>query len=211
MKRLSLSLGLVAIALSGCAGDADAEKMSVDPNAVRATSPWIAAECIDGQFAEVPPNQEPIDDLIAAYAPENAIDFVRGVLARRYPNGAYIFDGGMAAATNGQETCFDQFLPADQRGAATDVIPHIDTLVHECGHMFDVSDSDFASSSYRILPDISFSCVGGDSDTRGGVTFARSLLNTDAFSPLRPPCSSGAAESCDTYADVYLTDRKSVV
>ncbi len=206
MRVTSLLIASSILTLAACAGDDDpaADEKKIDPDAVRAMGPAVDPMCTDGEYAEVPPKLEPIDDLIESYDPNNALDFVREVLRRRYPVGLYIFDGGMAS--EGDESCFDQFLPEEDRGDVNDVLYAIDTLVHECGHFFDTGMSDYGSNSYFITPDISFTCRGGDAEGRGGVTFARSLINQDEFAQQRPPCFTvqDGDESCDGYGDVYL-------
>jgi hypothetical protein len=80
------------------------------------------------------------------------------------------------------------------------------TLVHECGHFFDIGESGRGGQAYFLTSTTSHTCANGSY----AVTPARSLITTDAYSPLRPPCD-GARAGCDFYADIYLdgdpTDR----
>ena len=75
------------------------------------------------------------------------------------------------------------------------------TIVHECGHFYDFVLSRSAPSSYFLTDALTLTCARGDTTSRGGDTYARSRLNDDTYSVMRPPCSG---DGCDFYADTYL-------
>ncbi len=75
------------------------------------------------------------------------------------------------------------------------MIDDLSTVVHECGHIYDLERGSFSSDHYQIADGVVFECNQGDTTTRGGDTFARSRLNGDAFGP---------AYLDDFYRDVYL-------
>ncbi|MCB9740927.1 MAG: hypothetical protein H6747_16795, partial [Deltaproteobacteria bacterium] len=168
------------------------------------TVPNIAPGCADGTMTgEVPPTADAsIQDLVAGYSSEKAYEFVLDVLDRRYPTGAFLIEQGVAKA---QQNCFELFLPAALRGNVKQVIDRIEVLVHECGHLYDLSQGGFSGSHYHIFDGVTRTCSGGK-HTGPNKTIARSLLNTDAYSAKRPPCKSGnkGSHGCDSYADIYL-------
>ncbi|MDF2693412.1 MAG: hypothetical protein K0S65_1795, partial [Labilithrix sp.] len=76
--------------------------------------------------------------------------------------------------------------------------------VHECGHFYDLGKASGNAAAYVIRTDLTFTCESGDTTSRGGSTFARSLITKDAYSQKRTPCGGGA-KGCDSYAQTYLT------
>jgi hypothetical protein len=57
-----------------------------------------------------------------------------------------------------------------------------------------------------IQQDLVFTCSGGSIPQFGGQTFSMSLLNTDEYAPLYPPCESFNDQNCkDSYAGIYLS------
>ena len=93
------------------------------------------------------------------------------------------------------------------QSAATSVIGQLSTLVHECGHFFDMGSLGSGTSDYYITEDLAFSCTGGDKVAYGGNTFTRDKLMDDTFARLRPACTSGSNPDCDFYANTYLTGQ----
>lgn len=172
----------------------------------------IDPACIDGTMtSEAPPTAgTSIADLVAAYNADDAYGFVLDVLDRRYPTGSFLVEQSVAKAS---QNCFDLFLPQQLRGNAAMVLDRLEVIVHECGHLYDWAMSDFGSSYYHIADGVTRSCPGAKHQG-ANKTVARSLLNNDAYSALRPPCKSGkkGTHGCDSYADIYLdgdpTDAK---
>ena len=163
---------------------------------------WVDPGCLDGMYAEtLPDTGASIDDLVSGYSSASYQTFVDQVLERRYPIGAAIVRGGRSHTEIGGD-CVDRFL--SDRTSADNVIGQLSTVVHECGHFFDLGEGDFSNAVFVIRPDLMFSCNGGDAVERGGQTFARSRINGDAYAALRPACGGTGGSGCDFYADVYL-------
>ena len=157
--------------------------------------------CIDETYTEMLPlATAPIDDLVAGYSGDYQT-FVNEVLERRYPLGAHIVRGGRMSEVFPQD-CVETFL-GGATGSASQVIDQLGTVVHECGHFYDLDLGGFSSDVYAIRQDLVISCSMGDASDRGGQTFARSRLNGDDQAAQRPPCGGGSG-GCDSYADVYL-------
>jgi hypothetical protein len=160
--------------------------------------PLIDPDSLDGQYREVLPDPAAnIDDLAAGYRSANVNDFVLQVLRRRYDVGYLIVSGVMPS--------FDCITPFLAYGSATPlaVYQSLQTVVHECGHIYDNGKSG-AANAYVLTRALTLSCSGGDSVARGGKTFERSRIRKDAFSAARPPCSDAGGAGCDFYADTYL-------
>ena len=162
---------------------------------------WVDPSCIDGMYAETLPDVDAsIDDLVLGYSSAEYQTFIDQVLEVRYPIGAAVVRGGRSHTEIGGD-CVELFLSS--RADADGVIQQLSTVVHECGHFYDLGEGGFSDATYVVRPDLTFSCSQGDSTDRGGLTFARSRIRGDAYSPLRPPCGGGGS-GCDFYADVYL-------
>ncbi len=159
--------------------------------------------CIDETYTETLPNTTAsIDDLVGAYTPSALQSFVDGVLTRRYPIGAHIVAGGRASDGFGGD-CVEIFS-AGSTGTASDLIDAMGTVVHECGHFYDLGLGGFGDHTYVFRDDLTLHASMGDATDRGGRTFARSLLNEDDQAARRPPCGGGFGSGCDSYADTYL-------
>lgn len=213
----SAFLGLT-LAVSGCDGDPmpgptadayvppgvdaslDAPVIStVDAPSVGPMSELVDPMCIDGMYRETLPDRSAsIDDLIASYSPADAEAFVQAVLERRYPHGWTLVREGR----EGFIDCLMTFL--SNRGTAEGVLQDLGTVVHECGHVYDLGLSSGPNNVYAIRADLMMTAAGGDSTARGGQTFARSLIRADAYQAMRPPCTAGMFRGCDGYADIYL-------
>jgi len=112
-------------------------------------------------------------------------------------------EGGLANPISPQQSnCVTTFL--SDRSSGNAVLRQASTLVHECGHFFDLGLSRGRASTYVIAPGLQRACSNGDTTTRGGRTFARSLLNADPYSAMRPPCVNMSSSNCDFYANTYL-------
>ncbi len=212
-----LALGSI-LCLAGCDGDPmtmtmadayvppgvdaslDAPVVStVDAPSVGPTSPLVDPMCVDGMYRETLPDRSAsIDDLVAGYSPANAEAFVQAVLERRYPHGWTLVREGR----EGFIDCLMTFL--SNRGTAEGVLQDLGTVVHECGHVYDLGLSSGPNSVYAIRADLMMTAAGGDSAARGGSTFARSLIRNDSYQAMRPPCMPGQFRGCDGYADIYL-------
>lgn len=125
---------------------------------------------------------------------------VDAALARRYPFGLELVRGGRMETTFGD--CSVVFA-GDPRSAG-EVYESMEIIVHECGHMYDAFLSSANSDAYELSPELSFRCERGDTQSRGGDTFARSRIAGDEYSALRPACGGVSRAGCDPYADVYL-------
>ena len=177
-------------------GDSDAAEDIAPPP----QSELVDPDCIDGQYSEaLPPVDADISAILADYDPANYRQFIFDILDARYPVGAYIVDGAIANSTLGD--CIDFFLRGTD--SASDIVGQLSTFVHECGHFWDIEEGGFSDATFIFTPDLWLTCSQGDTTSRGGVTFARSLLNGDEYSALRPPCG-GTFGGCDSYADIYL-------
>ena len=139
------------------------------------------------------------------FSRETAKEFLLTALEKRYPVGKAIVQGGMASPRSTPSgDCVDVFL--GNRSSADGVMRSASTAVHECGHFYDLGKSSRDESAYVIRPDLTFMCKAGDTTSRGGKTFARSLITKDAHARKRTPCGGGA-KGCDNYANTYLTGQ----
>lgn len=187
-------------------GDLGAEITDPDVTSPDVTSPdvtpdEVAAEtvvppqCIDERYDEVLPNDRAdLSGLLASYSEADYLTFADAVLDARYPFGAFLVREANAGGAGGLGNCITAF--ARNRDSASDLIGDLSTVVHECGHLYDLDRGGFASDYYQIADGVVFECNRGDTnDGRGGDTFARSRLNGDNFAPAYPD---------DFYRDVYL-------
>jgi hypothetical protein len=169
---------------------------SVDAPTVGPTSPLVDPMCVDGMYREALPDRTAsIDDLVAGYTSADALTFVQGVLERRYPHGWTLVREGQTGFID----CVMTFL--SDRSSAEAVLQSLGTVVHECGHVYDLELSSGPNNVYAIRADLMMTAAGGDATERGGMTFARSLLQGDAYQAMRPPCMPGQFRGCDGYAD----------
>lgn len=164
------------------------------PDTVTPNSPLVDPRCVDGQYEEAISTALPsIDDLVSAYTEADYLAFADEVLARRYPTGAWLVAEGIREGSARFGNCVTRFT--SNRGQAQSLLRQLSTVVHECGHVLDLSLSGFSDTVLVIDDSLRFECLRGDTTTRGGDTFARSLLNTDPYAALLPD---------DFYKDVYL-------
>ncbi len=172
--------------------------MSTEDMNTRPPIPGIVdPQCIDGQYNEQLPELVDISAQMNSYSPSNVRAFYESVLELRYPMGAKL----VKEAPTTQIDCVAAFTsnPFTAQEAFTD----LNTIVHECGHVYDLGNSGFFDNHYAINMGLSFTCSDGDSTDRGGKTFARNRIAYDAFSVQRPYCD-GFGPDCDFYADTYL-------
>ena len=157
-----------------------------------APSPLVDPTCVDGMFTETLPDPGvSLADLEASYDSANAAGFIGAVLSRRYTSGQVIVQGAA-----GQFGCPNSWLV---RGTATPqaVYQAMSTVVHECGHGYDISLGNGFGEYYINDSPLVLSCEGGGPTANGGMTFPRRMLYSDSWSAARPPAQDG-------YADVYL-------
>lgn len=158
--------------------------------------------CAQSEYTEALPTKASLSDL--SYSPGQVQAYVSSALQRRYPLGKLIVEGGLASPlAASQGNCINRFL--QDTSTPVNVQRGLATVVHECGHLFDLGAAKGASgATYVIRNDLKFDCSGGDTTTRGGKTFARSRIRGDSFYAKRKACGGQAAQGCDFYADVYL-------
>lgn len=165
---------------------------TAQPDTAEGPPPILREGCIDGDYDEaLPDDRGDIAALVAGYDPASYHDFVDAVLGVRYPHGQLIVRG--ATAPGASFDCVEAFT--SQRSRAQTLMTELSTVVHECGHMYDLDRGSFSGDFYLVAPDVTFSCSRGDAQGRGGDTFARSRMNGDAFASAIPG---------DFYRDVYL-------
>lgn len=157
--------------------------------------------CAAMQYSEPLPTTANLGGL--AYSAATAQPYLLSALELRWPHGKAIVKGGLANPISpAQQNCVASFL--SDTSSANAVLRQLSTVVHECGHFFDLGLSRGASSMYVIAPALQRSCANGDTTTRGGRTFARSLIKSDTWYAMRPACMNMSSSGCDFYADVYL-------
>ena len=138
-----------------------------------------------------------------AYSAAAAQSYLLSALELRYPFGKSVVEGGLANPLSpSQSSCVRAFLR--DTSTATAVLRQASTVVHECGHFWDLGTSQGGRSNYVLAPGLTRACSRGDTTARGGATFARSLIKADAFGPMRAPCVTMSSSGCDFYAAVYL-------
>ena len=78
------------------------------------------------------------------------------------------------------------------------VISEMSTIVHECGHFFNLNMSGWGENVYFITDTQSFTCTDGSIPSNGGgVTFSRSLIKNDAYYSSYPSCENTGGSNCD--------------
>jgi len=171
-----------------------ADAADTSPDTSIPVSPLVDPQCLDGQYEEAISTELPsIDDLVSSYTEADYLAFADAVLARRYPTGAWLVSEGVREGSARFGNCVSRFT--SNRGQAQSLLRQLSTVVHECGHVLDLSLSGFSDTVLVIDESLRFECQRGDTTTRGGDTFARSLINTDPYAELLPD---------DFYKDVYL-------
>ncbi len=129
--------------------------------------------------------------------------YLLSALDLRWPHGKVIVEGGLAnPISTTQPSCVTSFLR--DTSSATAVLRQLSTIVHECGHFYDIGLSRGASAAYVLAPALQRTCANGETTARGGRTFARSLIKGDSYYAMRPACGNMSSSACDFYADTYL-------
>ncbi len=156
--------------------------------------------CVDGRYMEtVASDLTDLSAELAAYDPNDLRGFITAVAAKRSPTAVKIVDGGLM---NQQFNCIEAFVRDRSSGQA--VVRQLSTVVHECGHAFDLNMGGFEGAAYYLTEDTVFTCGDGDTTERFGKTFARSRILGDEYESKRPKCNNQQTPGCDFYADVYL-------
>lgn len=184
--------------------DGDGVPDSPDPNAPGATPAPQPGRvgCTGTAYTETLPTTASLAGLTFSQA--KAGEYLLSALGQRYPLGKWIVDEGVKRPISGQPgTCLERFL--SDKSSAAKVLAQAGTVVHECGHFLDIGKSASRSAAFVITQDLELSCKSGDTTTRGGKTFARSLLKSDAYYAKRKACGGQVRQGCDMYADIYLT------
>jgi len=160
--------------------------------------------CAQSRWAETLPNQSSLSGI--TFSSANANDYLLQALAKRYPIGKTIVEGGVNSSLAAEQgNCIDRFL--DDKSSASSVLRGAGTVVHECGHLFDLGEGTGGQDAYEVKPGspaVRFACKSGDTTSRGGKTFARSILKTDSYYASRKACGGSVKQGCDMYADIYL-------
>lgn len=159
--------------------------------------------CAQTMYTETLPTSASLSSL--SFSSTQAQAYMLGALQLRYPLGKFITEGGISSPLAAQQgNCVDRFL--SDKSSADAVLRGATTAVHECGHLFDLGQAKGASgATYVLRTDLRFDCSDGDTTTRNGKTFARSLIRGDGYYAKRPACPANQASAgCDFYADTYL-------
>lgn len=167
-------------------GDGGLASMRLD------AGPYLALDCSDGRYREsILP--DPRASLVGLSLDAGLPALVDDALTRRYPFGRVLVEGARASRL------FPQDCSVVFSGGATTVaqaLQRLDVVVHECGHIYNLSQGAFTSSVYALQPSQTITCPSVS-------TFARSRLRGDTFQAARPPCAS-FGRGCDSYAPIYL-------
>jgi hypothetical protein len=213
------SAAVLALALISCgsandpgggndpSGDPNAE--TVDPGSTTGTpgSGGTTPDpdkpgCAQAQYTEALPTTSSLSGL--SFSSASADTYLLAALDKRFPLGKAIVEGGLSSPlAQSQGSCIDRFLQDTSSAAA--VLRQAPTVVHECGHFYDLGEAGGTSHAYVIRTDLTFTCKAGDTTSRGGKTFARSLIKTDAYYPKREACGATLTKGCDFYAGYYLS------
>jgi hypothetical protein len=191
---------------TGQGGDPTADGTTADGPGAPTTGDAPAPQpdkigCAGSQYAEPLPTSASLTDV--PFSSGNAQQYMLTALDRRYPWGKSVLSGGLSSPLAQQQgSCFDRFL--HDKSSADSVLNQAETVVHECGHFYDLGQASGSKSAYVIAKGVTLSCDAGDTTKRGGKTFARSLLRGDAYYAKRPACGGQPKMGCDSYADTYL-------
>jgi len=167
-------------------------------------SVYVDPMCLDGQYTEDLPNPNAdITSEINSYNSSNYTDFILNTLGIRYPVGKFLVQNGLQSEGIFSENCIEFFLY--DSSSPQSVISEMSTIVHECGHFFNLNMSGWGENVYFITDTQSFSCTDGSIPSNGGgVTFSRSLIKNDAYYSSYPSCEDTGGSNCDFYASTYL-------
>jgi hypothetical protein len=118
------------------------------------TSPLVDPACTDGKYTEALPN--PTADISGVpFSPTALEAWYQGVLGVRYPIGKDLVVGGLTNKSFPQG-CVKMF--AGNPTSATAALGKIGTVVHECGHLYDMALSKPPTNVYFIRSGVQPSC-----------------------------------------------------
>ena len=162
----------------------------------------LLRNCPRDGYARSAPDAD-ISAPVGSYSSSDVLGFINQSLAIRYPIGRVIFEEGYSDPGFFSDNCLDFFLR--DSSSPTAVIDQMSTLVHECGHFYNLATGGFFDNAYHITDTMLFTCSDGSTpDNGGGVTFSRSLITNDEYAQLHPPCANWTDSGCDSYAAIYL-------
>jgi hypothetical protein len=169
MERVSSAFVgfFLATAVAAC-GSSDGTRQSFDPNqpsddtidngtvddgsSVPTTGDAPAPQagkigCAASQYSEPLPTSASLASL--SYSPANAQKYLLDALDKRYPWGKTVLQGGLTGPLAQQQgNCFERFT--QDRSSATAVLQQAETVVHECGHFYDLGKGSGSKSAYVI-------------------------------------------------------------
>ncbi len=136
----------------------------------------VDPKCLDGivYAAEKMPVRANIADLMSTFTVANRLPWVTEVLQRRLPLGALFITTATKTDPNGEGNCFGIGFDASATTAQKN-LEAINTVVHECGHMMDLSQDRF-----MIRLDLEYKC------TLDSTSPPRSIILQDEFDALGP-------------------------
>jgi hypothetical protein len=136
----------------------------------------VDPKCLDGivYVAETMPVRASITDLMSTFTVANRLPWVTEVLQRRYPLGALFVTTATKTDPNGEGNCFGIAWDASAT-TAQKTLEGLNTAVHECGHMMDLSQDRF-----MIRLDLEYKC------TLQSTSPPRSIVLQDEFDALGP-------------------------
>ena len=191
---------------SGGTGDGTTPGDGTSPGSGGTTPNPDKPGCAQGSYSEDLPTNDSLSGI--PFSSATADEYLLAALEKRFPLGKEITEGGLnSSLAKTQGNCIDRFL--SDKSSAGAVLRQATTVVHECGHFMDLGKGSGTSSAFVVRPDLTFTCRSGDTTSRGGKTFARSLLKTDAFYNQRKACGGTVKQGCDFYADIYLDGSSS--
>ncbi len=181
----------------------------------------VDRNCIDGEYMLTPKEQflevseiPSISDLISSYSEANFIEFVYGVLERRYPTGKMIIE------VAGGESSLDFWLK--DRETADEVLGDLGTAIHEVGHGITEANPEniyyLTQTPEGEIFSMTVPGMHGEMTTSSSPMYSmeRSLLLADDQNAKRPPAQSSKIKTskefgegpfgCDkNYAETYLS------
>jgi hypothetical protein len=149
----------------------------------------VDPKCLDGIVynAEKMPMRASITDLMGTFTVANRLPWVTQVLDRRLPLGALFVTTATKTDPNGEGNCFGVSFDASAT-TAQKTLEGLNTVVHECGHMMDLSQDRF-----MIRLDLEYKCTLQSSSP------PRSIILQDEFDALGPK-----GGGLDFVKDIYL-------
>lgn len=187
--------------------DAGMESMDSGPIDTGGRRPQVSEvdpDCVDGLYTEIeiPDPSVDIDAQIGTYNDVSSAEFIQAILEPRYPWGAELVRRGLPYDGNFQ--CVDDFA---NRTGPQEFIHSVAKVVHECGHALAYLNQTPTTWTFTLNDQVSFACENGHLIDEGGMTFARGLIDGDAYASLRPPCGLQSSPDCDFFHPVYIAGQ----